>query len=586
MATVFTVHGTFANGETKGENWWQSGSNFEQELKRLVQGQGGPLVVEPLIWDGKNSETSRRRAGAELARRMRKNEKAGEPYVLIGHSHGGSVILAAILQSVAKRESLPRLSKWITVGTPFISFSPKRNLFSRLGISGRAAYLAVFTLLVMLGGLTLADDMPNRTGALVGGLLMLFLGLASYRTLNWLSLRDLVRSGGTVSDLDGDRLLWPRFGLGLGLLHATMIWIGLTAAFALATPNASVTPLQGIAAAGGVIAGLCILHLALAIFNRSLIRRETARRADLLTPIMNAMVGFRHRHDEAIAGLGRVHEVEFRIFGRQLVVSQFMFAAVLVAPIVLLSAVASPEWMRWLAAQFHYWTGNEGVMLVGDGHVFAENVRFFNKALSAHFLVGLLPFGSEGDGWTMLGLLVGFLILPALFFAFSLLVIGAARIVGLAVSEVLSRVLDKVAWGQVRASAFGADMLGERGHYAAPQPGLAKSAQAVLPDALGQEMSAISDAASAKSLSKLRMAIADLALSGEGGNKSEIVTNYLSWDELIHTAYFKVPRFIKLVAYAVAVSPGFEPTAQFRADADFTLVGNWYESIINAADKI
>lgn len=584
MATVVTVHGTFASGETKGERWWQNGSGFEQDLQRFVQGQERPLVVEPLVWDGKNSETSRRAGGAVLARRVRELEMRGERYVLIGHSHGGSVILAAILQSVSRGRTLTALSRWITVGTPFIAFTPKRGLFSRLGLGGRAAYMSLLTLLVMLGAITFAGE-SRLEGAFLGGLLVLLFGLAGYRALDWVSRRELARSGSAEPASAFESLLWPRFNLALGLLHAVIIWIALNLAVAMVAPNATFTPVQGVLAASGVLAAASLLHLGLAWLNRRWARAAEIKRSAILAPVMAAMLGLRHRHDEAIAGLGRVHEIDFRIFGRNLVVSQFMFAAVLAVPVLLLGILMSPRAMTWLADQFHYWSGNEGVMLVHDGQAFVENVRFLIKVLSVHVLLGLFPAGPEISGWDMLRILLGLLLLPVLFFCFSLVVIALARAAGYVVSDLLSRALDRVAWGQIRASAFGADLFGEQGLYARPQPAMATSRQAPLPDALGGEITAVSDAASARSVSKLRMAIADLAFSGEGREKAELVSDYLSWDELIHTAYFKVSRFNKLVAYAVAASPGFAPTAEFRADPDFPLVASWYEAIVGGENK-
>jgi hypothetical protein len=44
---------------------------------------------------------------------------------------------------------------------------------------------------------------------------------------------------------------------------------------------------------------------------------------------------------------------------------------------------------------------------------------------------------------------------------------------------------------------------------------------------------------------------------------------------LLHTVYFRVPRFRKFVCYAVAHSEGFSPTEALRSDPDYENFGKW-----------
>jgi pimeloyl-ACP methyl ester carboxylesterase len=85
-----------------------------------------PTVPDPTIfhWSGKNSETERRRAGRLLAQVIEKLEKKGEPYALIGHSHGGSVIWHALIQLRLGRREMGNLRSVVTLGTPFLVFAP------------------------------------------------------------------------------------------------------------------------------------------------------------------------------------------------------------------------------------------------------------------------------------------------------------------------------------------------------------------------------------------------------------------------------------------------------------------------------
>ena len=114
---------------------------------------------------------------------------------------------------------------------------------------------------------------------------------------------------------------------------------------------------------------------------------------------------------------------------------------------------------------------------------------------------------------------------------------------------------------------------------AAERPAWAAISPAPLPDELGEEVSAFADAAAAQSVSKLRRAVQLLAFSEGEQGKSDLLAEYLTWDELIHTAYFKVARFRKLVAFAIAHSPGFRPSDKFRSDPDFATVARWYAQL-------
>lgn len=153
MASVLTVHGTFASGPEEGAEWWQKGSKFEQQLCALVEGARGALSWQPFVWDGKNSEVSRRQAGTALLERALEFERAAEPYCIIGHSHGGSVIELALFQAAARGNPLPNLKQWITVGTPFVVSRRRFFLFSRLNAFGKAVYLA--WMMAVLTALTL-----------------------------------------------------------------------------------------------------------------------------------------------------------------------------------------------------------------------------------------------------------------------------------------------------------------------------------------------------------------------------------------------------------------------------------------------
>ncbi len=147
MVKLFTVHGTFAGDDAdKGEKWWQQGSPFLRGLQDLIADR---LDVEPFHWSGKNSELDRRRAGAKLSKAV---DREDEPAIVMGHSHGGSVGVQALLDNYlrAPTEKLSKVRGFISVCMPMIQFKNNRNPFSWFNIQGRLLLLAVLSLLALV----------------------------------------------------------------------------------------------------------------------------------------------------------------------------------------------------------------------------------------------------------------------------------------------------------------------------------------------------------------------------------------------------------------------------------------------------
>jgi hypothetical protein len=133
---LVTVHGTNAGDVSSfGDGWWQWGSDFQTELGQRIDidTNSGSGEILPLHWDiGPNSEKFRREAGVKLFECLKLLEDAGADYCVVGHSHGGSVLYKALLQSVENDHPLERLKSWCTVGTPFLDYRQNYFLFQRL----------------------------------------------------------------------------------------------------------------------------------------------------------------------------------------------------------------------------------------------------------------------------------------------------------------------------------------------------------------------------------------------------------------------------------------------------------------------
>lgn len=127
---VLLIHGTFAYREAEsGAAWWQLNSDFQAALSGLL---GPTFDIQPqkdlFRWSGTNSETERRAASTRLSTQILRLEDEGRPYMIVGHSHGGSVLFDALVKASAQIPGLPGLQRWITVGTPFLRFESERNI--------------------------------------------------------------------------------------------------------------------------------------------------------------------------------------------------------------------------------------------------------------------------------------------------------------------------------------------------------------------------------------------------------------------------------------------------------------------------
>lgn len=634
MAKVIGVHGTFAHvdGKTAADNdpnaekqWWEAGSEFEAELKQMVAADNGTLEYEEFEWSGDNSERARRNAGRKLMEQTRALEAEKSDYVLVGHSHGGSVISSALQESIARRKPMNHLRRWLSVGTPFLSLRKEYFLFTRIPLPAQAVYVALLLFVVMF-------------------LLPLILGMFAdeatrERYMGVFALRDL----GSLDSLAT---------LGLTTLIISSVFI-LFYIFLLFVDRRR-------------------LHM----HSRGNIRKARKRYGD-------RWLGLTHEDDEAVQGLRSLRSANFEIFNKNFFVPVFTAVAVFALPLAYLILIFTPSAMvsitehlktnvyqydaskalvdeaktirdevrklrrdmrgsgltmraclqgkakdkpsaalteadaakicnRWRRARMRYnelrkeqpnlrrtlvfearfldpETGN----LQGDGYYTRVNSWLLFNVLSDGITrtLGLDRRSVRKTGnanaqrrqnsqWRqLLRLAVPALIIPLLFAVSAIVVLFLARAIGTFVSGFLARGLDTVTWRQIRRSALGNDTFSEIAETANDRPQWLETSFKSLPADLSDHVSKQSNKQAAKSLRKFRNAISDLAFADAKENERGIVEEYFTWKELIHSAYFDVPEFRKLVYYAIAQSEGFKPTDKFKSDPDYALVAKWFEEL-------
>lgn len=512
MATILTVHGTFASGPDEGAAWWQRGSHCCEEIKSLVEADDGPVKIEPVGWDGLNSELSRQAAAAKLLDRMSELEKAGERYCVVGHSHGGSVISAALVRAVHYKRSLDKLARWITIGTPFIEAKRSRLMFARLGPIGKTVFLSMLAVSVGMGmlGMSMETDGFREPGSLLSMIIiipfMLLLGSMICYPFLWLMARY--------------RLPW----------HDRRVQTKAQQSFA-------------------------------------------ARWFSL-----------RHEDDEAVQGLGAFQTVKHPIFARDFAVGFLSRANILLVPLLIILAI--------------YWGGGT---LMDRSIRQAQNVLQSAQSSATPLEVEQAspvaktdaaaqpPAPATGektspiDWGEVIGTLIGYGIVFGIGIGICLGITVAmyhlVRLMARPTSRVLSYGLNRMTWSQIRSSSLGNDMEGENARHARAHPAWLDASYRPLPQTLAAEIAAVSDEAAGKSIAKFRAALSDLGFYRLEQDGKDALCAFLCGEELIHTTYFNIPRFRKLLAYTISQSPGFHPSMALRNDPDFELVKGWYEEL-------
>lgn len=513
MGTILTVHGTFATGPEEGTSWWQRGSPSARQLQELIEAEDGQLKVDPFVWDGLNSELSRQKAALRLLERMTALDKAGERYCVIGHSHGGSVIAASLIQAAQKKRPLERLSRWITVGTPFIRSRQDRLTFSRLGPVGKMVLLSVVAYLF----------------AFLYG---------SWRT----------SEGGL------DRLWAMLIGGGFVLLLPMMI-----------------------------------VYPFLWLWGRNRMPWHKVRTQALASKSFGARwLALRHEDDEAVQSLASLDTMKQPIFPRDFAVDGIVRLSTIIVPVAIVWAVGwlfaytetSKRQPREPAAVTAPASPASPPPAAAQPPASAPQATTGAVTTSAPAAAKEAEDGSGGGLWILLvGLPIGigmFAALPALVYYL------VKRLAG-PISHVSSILLNRMTWTQLQRASLGNDLEGERAWHASDHPHWLPAACCKLPAPLTNEISTISDEATAKSIAKFRAALSELGVIRIEDGGRDVLNSYLTGEELIHTTYFKVPRFRKLLAYAIAQSPGFRPSQAFRNDPELAVVKEWYESLVAGA---
>lgn len=127
MTTCVLVHGTFARNAA----WTRDGSRFRTALAGHFADNATPLSFERLEWSGWNTRRSRLKAATELSQLVSqiKKDKPNDEIILIGHSHGGSILayFSKVYPAMAEK-----ISGYVFLSTPFVAVRLRDNIWDTL----------------------------------------------------------------------------------------------------------------------------------------------------------------------------------------------------------------------------------------------------------------------------------------------------------------------------------------------------------------------------------------------------------------------------------------------------------------------
>ncbi len=605
MATIITVHGTFAaptaadpNGGPMPElQWWEVGSAFEADMRGLIEPRDGELNFVPLPWGGNNSEVERREAGERLTKVMRDLEAKSEPYCIVGHSHGGSILSDALLDNAARRRPLANLKRWITVGTPFLKLRKELWLLTRLSLIRKVIFVASMMLLLMFLVYLIASQVGAERSIfgntfprvwIFTGLLASLPALVFYVGLSWLDRRSLLSYHKRTTKRAETNFASRWLPLshpddeaiqGLSLLPDARLDF-FDKSFAVS----SITLLSVIALPiiyfAILLSPVTMVHIAEWLKTEIYDANASADAEAALNNLRSELMSARKAEGEAVtteSGSAVPSPPDRRAAWQQ-------YRAKRQALEQTYPNLDAIERGLRFKKRFFEKKGQpcEGGTLCGEGRDLAINSGLLLHVVTDElsWALGAADFEDRSKRWFW-SLFVPAIIVPAILGALALVLMVLIQGIATFVSATASKVLNSITNAEVKRAAYGNDTDGEIAIGALDRPMWVEKSLPRLPAAVADLITDYSNAAASVSIAKFRHAIGQIRFAVPPHTADTAISTYFTWKELVHASYFDVPEFRKLIAQAISRSDGFVPSERFRADADFAKSAQWLDAIEN-----
>ncbi len=532
MTKIITIHGTNAGDESdSGEQWWQLGSAFQTRLQALIKQK---LEFIPFHWSGANSENERRKASRALLKMTRKLEKADETYGIIGHSHGGSVAVEMLRLATLLQTAKSRVGQFLTTTGYFFALDEETFAAKRNALRFWATVGAPLINYPHLGAIRLMTVAINRF--IIPTFIFLFWAifltvLAPFLfilSLTWITAGDLPASAidQGITEMLVRAMRWAMTGAITALGIVVVIFFG------------AAISLQGW------------------LFRLSTTSLSGKRRALFPRYFEENWVSLTDSADEAVNALRMSEGATVKITPPGLGARPLATSIALVITTILYVCV-------------HYYLrvhpANYTPMQDGDMMIFRFILDVFQSVLG-------LVYGAEPSTESVV---IGVLNYVGTTFTLAALLTPFTKIV----SRWIANTSDNIISSFARKSAFGIDL-----------PLLEKPSVSLAPAEFSTEWRTLPHAPSAAVHEFANRHAADLVAKGRqllgfaqlGLTNDELlrqITETVTWNELIHTAYFEVDEFIKLLAYAIIQKCELEPSREFLTDPDYDRIKEWHDEI-------
>jgi hypothetical protein len=323
----------------------------------------------------------------------------------------------------------------------------------------------------------------------------------------------------------------------------------------------------------------CEIFVFLLISQRHIRQRYAAKTHNFFeTSFLCRWRSLRSQQDEAINALRAITPLRLRLFrknflvqpAKALIVMTLTLGAlfgILMAGVFLYRYGISKEWVVKTFEFFNVF-GVLPVLNPADLPDTPETVDIFSALQFAR----QNPVSSASS--LIVWVFIGPIIFAILFLLFTVLHF-IAYLVGLPASFFLNRLTAY----QVRRTAFGNDTVGERAVEVAAVPEGCSANYGLVPAEIETVLADFSDKNAVKTLASARKILGLNKETQSERDVGKIMAEQMSWHELIHTAYFDVDEFARLIAY-VLHKVGLAPLSEhFKADPDLEKIKLAYDHL-------
>lgn len=236
-------------------------------------------------------------------------------------------------------------------------------------------------------------------------------------------------------------------------------------------------------------------------------------------------IGLAHADDEAIAALRAASSFKPEIIPRNFLARPFSMI-----PIVAMT----------LGLFFIIWKIEGALGLPLDR--LQSLVKGIQDSKVGQFHLSYLPNIGGLISWSLVMLFV---------LAVATAVVYVFQLVGTFLGRPLAGAIDRLVWASVRDQAWGDDLDAEAVRGVSSHPPMFALRYKPLPASVADPISKLADGSAGETLKKLRSTLGITATSARSGDLFTTALNTLSWRELVHTAYFDIESFTRLVAHAM-----------------------------------